>query len=96
MFYGRMEEYSLETPVYETDAYNHTHVTYEDAGTIRAYIVPQQWTDYDSNDLKLSSQSFVGYTQNTVTKGSRIAGELIVESVTVNRMGDSVLFLKGV
>ena len=96
MFYGRMVEYSLESPREVTDSYNHTHHSWRDEGKTRAYIILQDTTGQTANDLSLSSTSLVGYTQDMrIQKGWRIDGRYVVESVVPHR-ADKVLYLQEV
>lgn len=96
MFYGRMEDHQLESPVYLTDAYRHSRVTWQDRGTIRAYIVLQDKTPTTTNDTNVFSSNLVGYTQDQrVKEGWRIDGRYVVKSVMRHRM-DRVLYLEEV
>lgn len=96
MFYGRMEEYPLESPAYLTDAYNHSRITWQDHGTIRAFIVLQDKTPKTTNDTNVFASSLVGYTQDLrVKEGWRIGGKFVVKSVTRHRM-DQILYLEEV
>lgn len=96
MFYGRMQELTLESPSYVRDAYNHERTVYTPAGRIRVYIVLQDKTPQTANELDTFASNLVGYTQETrVKEGWRIDGKYVVTSVVRHRM-DSILYLKEV
>lgn len=94
MFYGRMEELTLESPAYVKDAWNHEHVSYTPAGRGRVYIVLQDKTPQTTNELDLFATNLVGYTQEgRIKEGWRIGGKYVVSSI-IRRRHDSILYLK--
>ena len=96
MFYGRMKEYKIESPVFEEDAYRHKRITYKDQGTAFIYITEQDRTlNTDLNELAIIKATLVGYTSNRqIRENWRIDEQYIVKSVLKAPHGQVVLYLE--
>lgn len=95
MFYGRMEDYKIESPVETRDRYNHIKYDYKDEGTAFIYITEQDRTMINVNDLDLLRATYVAYTQNTlIGEGWRIDEKYLVKSRIQHPRGQVVLYLQ--
>lgn len=95
MFYGRMRDYKIESPVEVKDRYNHTHYDYQDQGTAFIYITEQDRTLMNYNDLDLLKATYTAYTQNKeISEGWRIDEKYIVKSRIQSPRGQIVLYLE--
>ena len=95
MFYGRLKEYKIESPIEVKDKYNHTHYEYEDQGTAKIYITEQDRSSYQANDLDLLRATYTAYTLNEdISEGWRIDEKYKVKSRIKAPRGQVVLYLE--
>ena len=94
MFYGRMEEYVVQSPQFTTDRYNYPKVAYQDEGTARVYVVVQDRTQSTENDIELYSATLVGYTDNLdIEKGWKVGDYEVLSTMPHRR--SQILYLRG-
>lgn len=87
MFYSRMKEYPLQKKSTINDGFNYMRDEYQDAGTVKAYIVRTDLTRYTSNELDLNQYQFTGYTMDEGLEiGDKVDGKTITE-ITPHRQG---------
>lgn len=96
MFYGRATEYKVEKPVKEDDGLGYEVVSYEPYMKTPIYIVIQDRSEYQANDLDLYKTTVVAYTDDKrVQRGMRVDGRYVVTNAYPHRYG-SVLYMEEV
>ena len=94
MFYGRKQEYVVASPQLEYDEYNFATPEYQSQGTANIYIVVQDRTLTQSNDIELYTGTLVGYTDDIrIEKGWLIDSKYLVTSTLPHRR-ENILYLK--
>ena len=94
MFESRKKEYVVASPQEVKDKYNYSKTTYVPQGTAKIYIVVQDRTLSNSNDLDIYTATLVGYTDDmSIDKNWQIDGKYIVTSTMPHRT-ENILYLK--
>lgn len=94
MFESRKEEYAVASPLIETDDYNYGSREYKPEGTASIYIVVQDRTLINNNDLNLYQATLVGYTDdNRIEKNWLVDNRYVVISTLPHR-NQTVLYLR--
>lgn len=69
MYEGRKEQYKLSKPIIKDDGLGYQYVTYEEAGTVSAYLVLEDRSLYQGNDIQVYVTSLVAYTDEPLKEG---------------------------
>ena len=94
MFESRKQEYAVASPQEVKDIYNYSKTDYVSEGTAKIYIVVQDRTLTNSNDLSLYKETLVGYTNDArIDKNWKIGDKYLVKSVMPHRT-DNILYLE--
>ncbi len=94
MYYGREKTYTVASPSYSKDGYMRNVTTYVDEGEANIYIVVQDRSMINNNELKVYGATLVGYTRdNRIEKGWKIDDKYIVTSTMPHR-NITILYLQ--
>lgn len=85
MLYSRMTEHSVYRPSYVTDNYNHSRATFTPIEKVPVYVVLEDRTLNNTNDLKTYTATLVGYTQDKRIKAGWKVDNMLVKSVLPHR-----------
>ena len=94
MYDSRKQEYIVESQQIVNDSFNYGKPTYVSQGTAKIYIVVQDRTLANNNDLDLYAATLVGYTDDArIDKNWRIDGKYVVVSKMPHRT-ENILYMK--
>lgn len=68
MFEGRKETFKVSRPVRESDSLGYEYTDYVKAGSINAYMVLEDRSTYQANDLRLMVSALVAYTDSDIVR----------------------------
>ena len=95
MFESRKQVYAVASPSYTEDDYNYRTPTYSDEGTARIYIVVQDRSLTNRNDLNLYEATYVGYTDRMDIDKNWLIDEDYVVISTLPHRDENILYLRG-
>lgn len=96
MFEGRKQEYAVASPQAVEDQYNYSKTRYIPEGTAKIYIVVQDRTLTNTNDLSLYTGTLVGYTNDTRIGVNWRIGDRYLVKYTMPHRNQNILYLQEV
>lgn len=80
-FYGRQQTYKIYSPIYTANEYNEDQKTWKAQADQNVYIIAQDRTMTNMNDLSFMKATYVGYAQpNTAIQQGWLVGTYEVKS----------------